>query len=117
MTGNYMYGGDFVTPDPIENEDEVIYSNKHYDVYVGDPEINFDRGGLVYKVVNRQYSVLELETPSLPRALWDADEFDTHLSYHAKSVASRTTTVNLSGDDEITEEQLEQLVVADGPAH
>lgn len=68
------------------SNDQLIHENAMYDVYVGDAEVS-DMQGKVYKVVNRQYEVIEMETSVLMRALYSADDFMAHVQSHSAEIS------------------------------
>ena len=63
---------------------DVVHENEHYVVMVGESEMNDDqdRTYRVYKVVNKQWGVVELETSWLVKALYESDEWAKGLEHH-----------------------------------
>lgn len=56
-----------------------IYENANYGVVVGDSEMPEAIVTKLYKVYNKIYNVVELETSILPRAMQEADELSDML--------------------------------------
>lgn len=75
----------------IPIEDKLIYSNSLYDVLLGQPEISEEFNGLCYKIFNREYGLIELETTVLMKALYSADDFERHVLMHVEEQKKQET--------------------------
>jgi len=69
----------------------VVYTNEHYDVVIGAAEITEFSADL-YKVINRQYGLVEAEMSSLPTAILAAEEFSDYLKEVAYKLPPKKET-------------------------
>jgi hypothetical protein len=70
-----------------ELEEFIIHENDNYKVTIGESVMSKadDHQGPLYKIVNKTYGIVELETSWLPKALFDADDWDAMLKRHAQT--------------------------------
>lgn len=72
------------------NADEIIYENDHYRVMLGTALIATMSQPL-YKIINKVYGVVEMETTLLPRALMEADDYSDMIKQHTQaSIGAQT---------------------------
>jgi hypothetical protein len=57
------------------SEANSLYSTRYT------PRVSSDR---VYKIINKQYNLVEMESTILMRALYNADDFEAHVTSHAQ---------------------------------
>ena len=81
-----------------------IYKNENYEVVVGDASLDLDymdAKATVYKVVNLNTGVVEIETSVLPKAMGQADQVNAILTnYDAKVIGNIARAINGLMDDE-----------------
>jgi hypothetical protein len=73
-----------VNEDFVVDNDQLIYENDMYSVLLGPSEISADFSGNCYKVRNKVYDIIELETTVLMKALFSADDFEAHVKAHTE---------------------------------
>jgi len=86
-----------VNTDFIDDDNEyVFHSNLHFDVVVGEPEGDSTDLLRIYKVVNRQHDVVELETSAIGTALEYAEYYSEWLSKFVEVIAAKTEEIDIS---------------------
>lgn len=89
MTGINLVAGEDFCVDPVE--DILIYENDMYRVVAGSAVITDGYYNRCYRVENKLYDMVEMETTVLMRALFSADDYETHVKYHTEGTRPEET--------------------------
>lgn len=94
-----------VNSDFIDDDNEyVFHSNMHFDVVVGESEGDTTDLARLYKVINRQHDVVEMETSSIITALEHAEYCSDWLSKFVELMAAKTEEIDLTALEEFSVE-------------